>query len=93
MGYRRDVLHQQRTGAMARRMREDTLATPAADAPSRGDRVRLVFTSDPYTRLKPGDEGTVSFVDSMNTVHVSWESGSGLGLVPGEDCWEVISSR
>lgn len=56
----------------------------------RGDRVRLVSTSDPYTRLRSGNEGVVSFVDSRGTVHVKWGSGSNLGLVPDEDRWEVI---
>jgi hypothetical protein len=58
---------------------------------NKGDRVRLNFCSDPYTQLKSGDEGTVSFVDSLGTVHVNWDSGSGLGLVPGEDSWSVVS--
>lgn len=56
----------------------------------KGDRVRLVRCTDTRTRLKPGDEGTVVFVDSLGTVHVKWDSGSSLGLVPDEDDWEVI---
>lgn len=56
----------------------------------RGDRVELVRTSDPHTRLRPGDQGTVRRVDDLGTVHVSWDSGSSLGLVPGEDDWRVI---
>jgi hypothetical protein len=55
-----------------------------------GDRVRLVRCTDPYTKLQPGDEGTVTFVDDTGTVFVRWDSGSGLGLVPGEDAWEVV---
>jgi hypothetical protein len=54
-------------------------------------RVRLEYTSDPYTDLRPGAEGTVALVDSMGTVHVRWDSGSSLGLVPGEDRWTFIS--
>lgn len=56
----------------------------------KGLRVRLVHTSDPFTRLKPGDIGTVSFIDALGTVHVNWDSGSTLGLVPGEDVWEEL---
>lgn len=56
----------------------------------KGTRVRLIFCSDPYTKLRPGAEGTVAFVDDIGTVHVNWDSGSNLGLVPGEDEWEVI---
>lgn len=58
----------------------------------RGDRVRLLSSpQDPYTRLKPGDEGTVSIIDALGTVHVDWDSGSNLGLVAeAGDQWEVI---
>jgi hypothetical protein len=55
-----------------------------------GDRVRLVFTSDEYTKLRPGEEGTVHLIDDAGTVHVHWDSGSRLGLVPGEDSFDVI---
>ncbi|WP_099332779.1 DUF4314 domain-containing protein [Actinomyces minihominis] len=55
----------------------------------RGQRVRLVYTSDPYSDLLAGSEGTVMFVDALGTVHVAWDSGSTLGLIPGEDKWEV----
>lgn len=47
-----------------------------------GDRVRLVAIDDPYTRLRPGDVGTVRRVDDAGTVHVTWDSGSTLGIVP-----------
>jgi len=60
---------------------------------AKGDRVRLVWTSDPYTDLVPGSEGIVSLVDDLGTVHVAWDSGSTLGLVPGEDRWTVLVSE
>ena len=50
-----------------------------------GDRVMLLSTSDETTRLRAGDRGIVSSVDGMGTVHVNWDSGSRLGMVPGED--------
>ena len=55
-----------------------------------GARVELVFTSDPYTRLKPGDTGEVSFVDDMGTIHVNWDNGSTLGMVLGEDELRIL---
>ena len=33
----------------------------------RGSRVELVNMDDPYTKLKPGDQGTVNFVDDTGT--------------------------
>jgi hypothetical protein len=59
-------------------------------APKEGDRVRLIHCADQYTRLTPGEEGTVRLIDSIGTVHVNWDSGSTLGLVQGEDRFEVI---
>lgn len=50
-----------------------------------GCRVELVSMDDPYTKLKPGDQGTVSFVDDTGTVFVAWDSGSSLGAVYGVD--------
>lgn len=55
-----------------------------------GSRVRLVRTSDPYTSLRPGDEGRVLFVDGIGTLHVRWDHGITLGLVPDLDRWEVL---
>ena len=47
---------------------------------------------DPYnTTLKPGDEGTVTVIDAQGTIFVDWECGSSLGLIYGEDLFEVIS--
>ena len=56
-----------------------------------GDRVALVFTSDPYTKLQPGELGTVAFVDDTGTVHVKWDAGDHLGLVPGVDRFRVVA--
>jgi hypothetical protein len=56
----------------------------------KGKRIKLVRCTDPYTRLTPGSLGTVDFVDAMGTVHVNWDCGSFLGLVPGEDEFHVI---
>lgn len=58
-----------------------------------GRRVRLLDTSDPYTRLVPGATGTVRVVDALGTLHVQWDNGSTLGLVPGEDTFELLPER
>ena len=50
-----------------------------------GCRVELVSMDDPYTRLKPGDQGTVVAVDDIGTVHIDWDNGSGLGAAYGAD--------
>jgi hypothetical protein len=55
-----------------------------------GARVVLVSMDDPHTSLIPGDKGTVRMVDDCGTVHVSWDSGSSLGVVYGEDSIKLM---
>ncbi len=51
----------------------------------KGTRVELISMEDPWSTLKPGDKGTVIAVDNIGTIHVSWDCGSSLGVVYGED--------
>lgn len=55
-----------------------------------GTRVELIRMNDEYTRLKQGDKGTVRCVDDMGTIHISWDNGSSLGVVYGEDSCRKI---
>lgn len=55
-----------------------------------GTRVMLLKMNDPYTKLQPGTKGTVTSVDDMGTIHVSWDSGNSLGVVFGEDLCRKI---
>ena len=50
-----------------------------------GTRIELLSMEDPYSKLRPGDKGSVSDIDSTGTIFVDWDSGSGLGLVYGVD--------
>lgn len=56
----------------------------------KGDRVRLVRTDDPWTNLRPGAVGTVVYIDGPGTIHVKWDDGHELGLIPEVDKWEVL---
>lgn len=50
-----------------------------------GDRVALVRTNDPDTRLRPGDEGTVTrWHPDQGQLLIDWDSGSALIMLPGE---------
>jgi len=55
----------------------------------RGRRIRLITCDDPHTRLRPGARGVVTLVDGLGTLHVSWDDGARLGLIPGVDQWEL----
>lgn len=55
-----------------------------------GTRVRLIEMDDPYSNIIPGDEGTVSDVDDIGTIHIKWDKGSSLGIVFGVDKCLII---
>lgn len=87
------VRYQQRVGQLAleaERLEREARARRFPGLPQPGTRLRLLGTTDLYTELRPGALGTVSFLDALGTVHMRWDSGSTLGLVYGEDRWEVV---
>jgi len=55
-----------------------------------GRRVVLLYTDDEYTELRPGDSGVIRYIDDGGTVHIDWDNGSRLGLIPGIDKWRVL---
>jgi hypothetical protein len=52
---------------------------------SPGDRVELIATTDLYTRLRPGDRGTVvNAADHPEpSIDIRWDDGSTLAILPG----------
>ena len=47
-----------------------------------GDRIALVHTADPYTRLTPGTAGTVTgYDDPLSQLAVAWDDGSTLSML------------
>lgn len=69
--------------------KEETEAQLQPNKP--GDRVELIKCTDQYTKIEPGTQGTVILIDDPGTLHVRWDDGHQLGLVPGEDEWKTIS--
>ena len=56
-----------------------------------GTRVELIRMNDAYSRLSPGDRGTVTAVDDIGTIHVDWDCGSSLGVAYGEDSCRKVA--
>lgn len=55
-----------------------------------GKRIELILTNDPYTGLSPGTLGTITYIDSIGTIFVDWDTGSKLGLIPGVDKFKIL---
>jgi len=57
----------------------------------KGTRIELISMNDLYSSIEPGTKGTVESVDDIGTLHMKWDNGRTLGIVPGEDSFKVIS--
>ena len=58
-----------------------------------GTRIRLNSMDDPYAPIVPGTEGEVDFVDDIGQIHMKWDNGRTLALVPGEDSFSVLPPK
>ena len=56
----------------------------------KGTRIELISMEDPFAPIEPGTKGTVVCVDDMGTIHMQWDKGRTLGLIPGEDRFRKI---
>ena len=56
----------------------------------KGTRLELINMDDPFSPVEPGTKGTVEFVDDMGQIHMKWDNGRTLALVPGEDSFRKI---
>lgn len=54
-----------------------------------GTRVKLISMDDTQSPPK-GTLGSIIHVDDIGTIHVAWDNGSSLGLIPDVDMFVVI---
>ena len=54
-----------------------------------GTRIRLNYMKDSQA-VPSGTEGSVVMVDSIGQIHMKWDNGRTLTIVPGEDSFSVI---
>lgn len=50
-----------------------------------GQRIKLIHMNDPYAPVPDGTEGSVRMVDDIGQIHMKWDNGRSLPLVPGVD--------
>ena len=58
-----------------------------------GTRIVLDYMGEDPHPIEPGTRGTVRHVDDIGTVHVYFDNGRRLGLVPGEDSFHKLKER
>ncbi len=58
-----------------------------------GTRIELINMYDPYAPVPAGTCGTVQLVDDRGNVHMKWDNGRSLSLIPGEDSFRKIKQE
>lgn len=58
-----------------------------------GTRVMLIGMDDPHHPVEPGTRGTVDHVDDGAQLHMHWDNGRTLSLVPGVDNFRKLTEE
>ena len=58
-----------------------------------GTRIRLNRMDDPYAPIPPGTTGSVDYIDDSGNIHMKWDNGRTLSLIPGEDDFTIITNE
>lgn len=54
-----------------------------------GKRIELIHMNDPHP-IMSGSRGTIDHVDDLGQIHVKWDNGRTLALIPGEDQYKIL---
>ena len=58
-----------------------------------GTRIVLDYMGEDPHPIEPGTRGTVRHVDDIGTVHIDFDNGRRLGLVPDENSFHKLKER
>lgn len=58
-----------------------------------GTRIMLLSMDDPYAPIPSGTKGTVVHVDDAAQIHMKWDNGRTLALVPDEDNFRKLTDE
>lgn len=58
-----------------------------------GTRIQCIKMNDPFNPIESGTIGTVERIDDGGTIHMHWDNGRGLGLIPNEDEFKIVEGK
>ena len=58
-----------------------------------GTRIILEHMDDPYAPVESGTRGTVQTVDDAGQIHMSWDNGRTLAVIPGVDTFRKLTQQ
>ena len=58
-----------------------------------GTRIRLIRMADDPNPVPPGTIGVVAIIDDAGNIHMKWQNGSSLALIPEVDSFKVVAAE
>lgn len=58
-----------------------------------GTRIMLLSTSETMQPVPLGMKGTVDFIDDQSQIHMKWDNGRTLAVIPGEDSFRKLTAE
>ena len=55
-----------------------------------GRRIKCILMSNDPDPILGGTKGTIDHIDDMGHIHVKWDNGRTLSLIPNVDMYEVL---
>ena len=58
-----------------------------------GTKLQLISMRDEKYPILPGTIGVVTHIDDMGSIHMKWQNGSSLALIPEVDSFKVVAAE
>ena len=58
-----------------------------------GTKIRLISMRNEKYPILPGTIGEVTHIDDMGSIHMKWQNGSSLALIPEVDIMEYLTAE
>ena len=59
------------------------------DESLKGKGITLIKMGDDPNPIESGAKGTIRGVDGIGQIHVNWDNGRSLALIPGVDAYQI----
>lgn len=56
-----------------------------------GTRIELISMDDPFAPVPSGMRGSVDYVDDAGQIHMKWDNGRTLAVLPGVDSFRKLT--
>ena len=58
-----------------------------------GTKIQLISMRDEKYPILPGTIGVVTHIDDLGSIHMKWQNGSSLAIIPEVDSFKVLAAE